>query len=107
MDQAMTVGAPVIGLNDSGGARIQVIRVCLKFNFHINQMVKLIGKNRELHLSFALRRVKVTPFMIRFPSSIRWKIAADSDTSIFVNFFLTDNKASLCIHPMDTQIPEK
>lgn len=23
MDQAMTVGAPVIGLNDSGGARIQ------------------------------------------------------------------------------------
>jgi len=25
MDQAMTVGAPVIGLNDSGGARIQVI----------------------------------------------------------------------------------
>jgi propionyl-CoA carboxylase beta chain len=23
MDEAMTVGAPVIGLNDSGGARIQ------------------------------------------------------------------------------------
>lgn len=23
MDQALTVGAPVIGLNDSGGARIQ------------------------------------------------------------------------------------
>lgn len=23
MDQAMTVGAPVIGVNDSGGARIQ------------------------------------------------------------------------------------
>ena len=23
MDQAMSVGAPVIGLNDSGGARIQ------------------------------------------------------------------------------------
>ncbi len=25
MDQAMNVGAPVIGLNDSGGARIQVL----------------------------------------------------------------------------------
>ena len=27
MDQAVLVGAPVIGLNDSGGARIQVIVV--------------------------------------------------------------------------------
>jgi len=31
MDQAVMVGAPVIGLNDSGGARIQVsfIFICL------------------------------------------------------------------------------
>ncbi len=27
MDQAVSLGAPIIGLNDSGGARIQVLLV--------------------------------------------------------------------------------
>jgi hypothetical protein len=32
MDQAMLVGAPVIGLNDSGGARIQVTMPLKRFS---------------------------------------------------------------------------
>ncbi len=38
MDQAMTVGAPVIGLNDSGGARIQVRKVHLKSSTNMSEM---------------------------------------------------------------------
>lgn len=33
MDQAILVGAPVIGLNDSGGARIQVLNIY--FFYHL------------------------------------------------------------------------
>jgi acetyl-CoA carboxylase carboxyltransferase component len=43
MDQAMLVGAPVIGLNDSGGARIQVLH---EFSTFFNTFLLLnVGQN--------------------------------------------------------------
>ena len=47
MDKAMTVGAPIIGLNDSGGARIQEgvnSLVMLKFSSAISSLQELFHK---------------------------------------------------------------
>lgn len=79
MDQAMLVGAPVIGLNDSGGARIQegveslagyadifqrnvlssgvIPQVNKRFTYHVNLSYNYSSKSclkKTLHLFFLL-----------------------------------------------------
>ena len=49
MDQAMLVGAPVIGLNDSGGARIQEGVVSLAGYADIFQVRPVCGKSGYTH----------------------------------------------------------